>query len=86
MPTISHDTDSRRSSCDQVRRNNRWWSGQRSAGRCPPLESLVIKTLSMPVFGERVDDGAGVKVGETWRRAARQQYAQRGHTHDRGAV
>jgi len=86
MPTISYDAESRRSSCDQVRRNNRWRSGQRSAGRSPPLGSLVIKTLSIVVFGERVDAGAGVKVGETWRHAARQQDAQSGHTHDCGTV
>jgi hypothetical protein len=86
MPTMSHDANNRRSSREQVRRNSRWRSGQRTAGRSRPLESLVIKTLSMPVFTERVDDGSGVKVGETWRCAAREQDAQGSHTHDRGAV
>ena len=55
MPAIRHDFDNRRNSRDQVRPRNRWRSRQRSTERSPPLETLVIKTLSMIVLGERVD-------------------------------
>ncbi len=86
MPTISNDVDNRRGSQNPVSRHNRGRGNQRGAGRSPPLGTLVIKTLSMLVLGERVDAGAGVKVWETWRHAARQEDAQSGHTHDCGAV
>ena len=86
MPAIRHDFDKRRTSRDQVKRRNRWRSSQRRTESSPPLDTLVIETLSMIVRGERVDGSVKVKMWETWRRAARQQDTQNGHTHDRGAV
>ncbi len=55
MPAIGDDFDKRRNRRGQVRRRNRRRSSQRSAGRSPPLEIIVIETLPMLVFGERVD-------------------------------
>jgi len=55
MPTISHDFDKRRTSRDQVKRRNRWRSSQRGTESSPPLETLVIKALSMIVVCERAD-------------------------------
>jgi hypothetical protein len=86
MPAIGYDLDKRRNRRGEVRRSNRRRSSQRGTGRSLPLEIIGIETLSMLVFGERVDGGGKVNVRETWRRAASQQDAQSGHTHDRGAV
>ena len=86
MPAIHHDFDKRRSSRGQVRRRNRRRSSLPSTGRSPPLEILMIKTLSMIVIRERVDGSVKVKMWETWRRAARQQDAQSGNAHEPGAI
>jgi hypothetical protein len=87
MPAIHYDFDRSRNSGEQVRLRKRGWCSLRNTRRSPPLEILVIKTLSMIAIREsRVYGSVKVKMWETWRRAARQQDAQRGNTHKCGMI